>query len=262
MVKHLVLKALTISIIIALCAGCKTPMPKDTINIPQAYKDKMTEQTDGSGLRAGWANPEAIKKYDKIMLNSKLSSPMYKNTSLQDDNTRRLFYSKDEDTNYVEKYMTASFSSALANSQEFQVAIIPGDKTMIMNIYLTQIVANKILLGSLANFFYPTPIGWILIPIKLALQSSMGDEGGSAAIEIVLTDAQTGEILAVFASREKGPTAFFDSNRFFAYANVRNIINIWAYDIISMMDQMKEGVQKPKPPKEVPSWLIIRIIAD
>lgn len=251
-----------IAIVIAFSTGCQTPMPKDTINIPEAYKDKMVKEADGSGLRLGWANVEAIKKYDKIILNSKLSSPMYKNTSWEDDNTRRLFYTKAEDTNYVEKYMATAFMNALSNSQQYQTAIIPGQKTMTMNVYITQIVANKIFLGSLANFFYPSPIGWILIPIKLAMQSSMGDQGGAIAMEMVLTDSQTGEVLAVFASREKGPTAFFDSNRFYAYANVRNIINIWSYDIVSMLDQVKEGIQDPKPPKQVPSWLIIRLIAD
>ncbi len=257
-----ILSLIIIAAIVVFLSGCRTPLPKDTINIPEAYKDKMTTKADGSGLRSGWANIEAIKKYNRIMLNSKLSSPMYKNTWWENDNVRRLFYSQKEDTLYVENYMTTAFNNALANSQEFQAAIFPGDQTMTMNVYLTQVVANKIILGTLANFLYPSPIGLILIPIKLAVQSSMGNQGGSVSVEIVITDSQTGGILAVLASREKGPTAVFDSNRFFAYANVRNIINIWSCDVISMLDQIKEGVQDPKPPKVIPSWLFIRIIAD
>lgn len=230
-----------IFIFTALAAGCSSTPPKETQDIPKQYTEKMTEMENETGFNYGWIDYAAIKKYDEVIVDAKLSKNMIPNTGWEDFNSRRMFYSKDEDDQYVQSYCEEALKDAFVYSKEFKITDKPDDKALCLNFYIVQIVANKIIVGAASNLIMPTPIGWILVPAKLALQYSSENQGGSIATEIVLSDSMTGKIVAIFASREKGPTAFFDKNRMYAYANIRQIINIWAMDVVAALDQIKEG---------------------
>lgn len=243
----------SILIFILICSCSSTP-PKETQDIPQSYVDKMTEMENETGFNYGWIDESAIKKYDEIILDAKLSKNVVPNTRWEDFNSRRMFYSKEEDDKYVQAYCGEALKEAFSYSKEFQLTDKVADNALSLNFYIVQIVANKIIVGVMSNLIMPTPIGWMLVPAKLALQHSSPNQGGSIATEIVLSDSKSGKIVAIFASREKGPTAFFDKNRMYAYANIRHIIDIWAVDVVSTLDQIKEGKTDLKAAKTVHSF--------
>ena len=47
--------------------------------------------------------------------------------------------------------------------------------------------------------------------------------------------------IAVFSDREKGKVALFNAKEFTAYANVRAIIDNWTAQIVTALNQIKEG---------------------
>jgi hypothetical protein len=60
-------------------------------------------------------------------------------------------------------------------------------------------------------------------------------------METIISNSETEQIEAVFAAREKGPTSVFDAKKFVSYGNIRHIIDMWATNIVSTLDQIKEG---------------------
>jgi len=242
------LSSILLSILICSCSS--TP-PEKTQDIPKPYVEKMTDMEGETGFNYGWIDTEAIKKYDAVIVGAQLSKNIIPNTGWEDFNSRRIFYSKDEDDKYVESYCEEALKDAFAYSKEFKLTDKVSDNALAINFYIVQIVANKIIVGAVSNLIMPTPIGWMLVPAKLALQYSSPNQGGSIATEIVLSDSNTGKIVAIFTSREKGPTAFYDKNRFFAYGNIRHIVDIWAVDVVATLDQIKEGKTELKAAKTV-----------
>lgn len=243
----------SILLFILICSCSSTPSEK-VQDISQPYAGKMTEMEDETGFNYGWIDNEAIKKYDEVIVDAQLSKNMIPNTGWENFNSRRMFYSKDEDDKYVQGYCEQALKDAFAYSKELKLTDKVSDKALAINFYIVQIVTNKIIVGAVSNLIMPTPIGWMLVPAKLAFQYSSPNQGGSIATEIVLSDSKTGKIVAIFTSREKGPTAFYDKNRFYAYANIRSIVDIWAIDIVAMLDQIKEGKIKLEAARNVHSF--------
>ena len=240
-----------------LLAGCSTSIqPKQTQDIPNEYIGKVSDMESETGFNYGWIDYNELKKYDYILLNPRLSGNMIPNSDWEDLNSRRMFYSREEDNKYVETYCLYALKKALGFSREFKQASEPGDKTLSLDFYIVKIVANEIIIGIASNALMPTPIGWMTVPIKLAAQYFSPNQGGSIAAEVILRDSKTGRILAVFVSKEKGQTALFDRNKFYAYASIRNILDIWAIDIFAVLDQIKEGKTDIKAPKHIHSFKI------
>lgn len=242
------------SLLLVLTCSCASAPPEKTQDIPQPYVSKMTPMEDETGFNYGWIDENTIKKYDEVIVDAKLSKNMIPNTGWEEFNSRRMFYSKEEDDKYVQSYCEQTLKEAFAYSKEFKLTDKVSDNALFLNFYIVQIVANKIIVGAVSNLIMPTPIGWMLVPAKLALQYSSPNQGGSIATEIVLSDSKTGKIVAIFTSKEKGPTAFFDKSRFYAYANIRHIVDIWAVDVVSTLDQIKEGKTNLEAAKIVHSF--------
>ncbi len=239
----------------SICAGCSSTPPKEAHDIPKPYVEKLEEMDSQTGFNYGWIDYDAIKKYNEIIIDAQLSKHMEPNTSWEDFNSRRIFYSKEEDNKYVENYCKETLRTAFQyGSKEFKLTNKPNGNALVLDFYIVQIVANKIIIGAISNAIMPTPIGWMLVPAKLALQYSSPNQGGSIAVEVVLSDSMTGKIVAVFVSKEKGPTAFFDKNRFYAYATIRKIVDVWAINVVSTLDQIKEGKTDLKAEKIIHSF--------
>ena len=233
--------------ILTLSGGCRTanppppPQASEIVDIPQAYTEIMTDQEASTGIRRGWIDYDGIEKYNKVMINVTVDTNKIQNSTREQVNGRRLFASLDEDYKYLTDYAKDSFIKAFQKSKHFTLVNGSSPNTLKIDFIIVQVVANKPAIGALSNCFYPSPIGWIAIPIKLRMENKSPSTGGAIAMETIISDSKTEQIEAVFAAREKGPTSIFDANRFVAYGNIRSIIDMWSTNIVSTLDQIKEG---------------------
>lgn len=236
-----------ITVILVLSGGCRTinppppPQVSETVDIPQVYMEIMTDQEASTGIRRGWINYDEIEKYNKVIIDVTVDTNKIQNSAREQINSRRLFASLDEDYKYLTDYAKNSFIKAFQKSKHFTLVDSVSPNTLKINFIIVQVVANKPAIGAISNCFYPSPIGWIAIPIKLRMENKSPNTGGAIAMETIISNSKTEQIEAVFAAREKGPTSIFDANRFVSYGNIRNIIDMWATNIVSTLDQIKEG---------------------
>ena len=221
-------------------SGCKSPQPEETVFIPPEYA-KLMKQAENADLQRAWAKPMEIRKYDKIKIAVVISPRQLDQSWWASNNVRNLVSSKQDDMTYVAEYTRDAFIKAFKSSKHFQLTDQPGPGTLALEFAIVQVVPNKPVLGAISNLSSLTPIGLIIIPIKMGTKSASGNTGGAIAMESVMRDSQNGALLAVFADREKGKTAIFNTKEFSAYANIRAIIDTWAKNIVIALDQIKEG---------------------
>jgi len=247
MMFFMVLAFLGMITILTMLEGCKTVNPppsskiSETIDIPQSYAEIMTDQEASTGIRRGWINYDGIKNYDKVMINVLIDTNKIQNSPWEQISGRRLVASLDEDYKYLADYTQDSLIKAFQKSKYFTPVNESDPNTLKIRFIIVQVVANKPVLGALSNCFYPSPIGWIAIPIKLRMENKSPNTGGAIAMETIISNSETEQIEAVFAAREKGPTSVFDAKKFVSYGNIRHIIDMWATNIVSTLDQIKEG---------------------
>lgn len=220
--------------------GCTSPPAKETVFIPPEYAQLM-KNAEQSGFQKAWGKPDEVRKYDKINIAVVISPKQIDESWWASNNIRNLVSTKEEDMKYVAEYARDSFIKAFAKSRHFKLVANPGEKTMALEFAIVQLIPNKPVLGAVSNLSSLTPIGLIIIPVKMGGKSASDNTGGAIAMESVLRDSQSGAVLGVFSDREKGKTAIFNAKEFTAYANVREIIDLWTGNVVEALDQIKEG---------------------
>ena len=256
MKKHLVLfKLLQGAVVLALliCIGCasRSTVPAPPINIPPEYSYKMGDGLNSTGFQLAAIDYNVIPKYNKMILNVQMSSQLVEPGSFDGVKTGYLFYNGQDIVNEILPAAQDSFNNALSQSTYFKQADRPGVNTLKANIYITEIVINDAVLGTLANI--PAPTWLITKPLGMGIQYSSDKGGGAVAIEIVVTDSATNRVVALFDSREKGVFAgLINTERFSMTESIDRIINDWAIDFISTFDQVKAGSKNTTAPKIAP----------
>ncbi len=229
------------SFVIALSFnGCTSPPAEETVFIPPEYAHLMKVREDAAFQKA-WGKPEEIRKYDKINIAVVISPKQLDESWWASNNIRNLVSSKEDDMKYVAEYTRDSFLKAFAKSKHFKLVANSGPDTMALEFAIVQLVPNKPILGAVSNLSSLTPIGLMMLPLKVGAKSASDDTGGAIAMESILRDSTSGAVMAVFADREKGKAALFNAKEFTAYANVREIIDTWTAHIVTALDQIKEG---------------------
>ena len=230
------------ALICAACGwGCKSPEAEQSVFIPEEYAKLMKESAGESGMRKVWGRPDLIRKYDKIKVGVVISPRQLEESEWQGMNVRNMVSSKDDDMTYVAEYARESFVRAFKDNKQIKLTDKPGPDTLGLDFAIVQVVPNKPILGAISNLSSLTPIGLIIIPLKMGAKGASSDSGGAIAMESVLRDSVNGKILAVFADREKGKTAIFNAKEFTAYSNIRAIIDAWTKNIATALDQIKAG---------------------
>jgi len=228
-------------IIVTGVTGCRSAQPDQTVVIPPEYAKLMKTYSENDGPHRAWADLAQIRKYDKIIVEVEISPTQLEESWWAKQNIRRLVASTESDMKYVADYTQKSFAEAFTKSRDFKLVKKPGPDTLVLEFAIVQVVPNKPVLGAISNLSSLTPIGLILLPVKLGMKGVTDNTGGAIAMESILRDSETGKILAVFADREKGRVALFNAKEFLVYGGVRAIIDHWTANLVTALDQIKAG---------------------
>ena len=195
-------------------------------------------------------NREWIKPGFKLMgYNSLIIAPvdtthMLKMNWWQQANLRSVDGQFPKDFKDIANYMHDSFTKAFNydKKQRFVVVTQPNGHTLTLEMALIELVPSKPVLNAL---------GWL----------QMG--GGTAAsvisprtvaFEARLRDAQTGEIVATFADREKQESDPLDLTRLTWYEPAKQIINEWAKQMVAVANRKPGEVISKSVPFSLMPW--------
>jgi Protein of unknown function (DUF3313) len=216
------------------------PAEKQVV-IPKEYA-KLMKSPHRIPFQKAWARPELVRKYDKIMIKTEVSPVQLEGGIVGNQNLRKYMGEHKKDIVELANYTADSFKKSFAKSRELKIVNKPGPKTMSLKFAIVQVVPNKAVVGAISSTWGLVPgIGWLFTPIKVKLKGDIDDLGGVIAMETIIIDSETGEILVVVADRVKGKMAFFNAKNYTAYGGARQIIDIWTKNIVEALDQNKEG---------------------
>jgi hypothetical protein len=126
----------------------------------------------------------------------------------------------------------------------FEVASEPGEKTLILELALVEVVPNKSMfaLGALASMGAAPAIG---MPIGVIAHTA---KRGTVAIEGRVRDSETGELVAMFADRETSKTRVVDIQSVRWYGHAYEIFDEWAVQLVAVTSRPAEpGIADPLP---------------
>lgn len=126
-----------------------------------------------------------------------------------------------DDRDQIARYMQETFSKALG--KEFIVVSTPGPSTLRLRLTLTGLEANKPVRAGISHI---APIGVVVNAAKEAAGSN-GTGFGSVSYAVQLSDAQTGEVLYEYVTRQN-PHALDVTSAFGRLAGAKTGIDVGA----------------------------------
>lgn len=202
--------------VIILLNGCisqppRTKAAEKQVVIPQEYA-RLMKSPERIPFQKAWARPELIRKYDKITIKTEVSPVQLESGELGKQNLRNYIGSDKKDIVELAEYTAKSFKKSFAKSRRIKIVNKPGPKTMLLQFALVQVVPNKAVVGAITSTWSLVPgIGWLFAPINVKIKGEIDELGGVTAMETIIVDSETGEMLAVVADRVKGKMAFFNA---------------------------------------------------
>ena len=153
----------------------------------------------------------------------------------------------------IAEYTRQSFTRAAADDAKhrFKVVNTPGPKTLILELAVTQLVPSKPALNAIGY------VTWIPTVVATGASLAEGSEDtgkGVIAIEGRIRDGKTGEIIGMFADRERPKTAIVDLKALNWWAPAKQIIDEWSGQLIAVANRPPGGVVKDAPSFELLVW--------
>ena len=223
------------------CAGQKyehaSPAP-DAGFIP--HPELQTNRADLPFQKA-WVKPS----FDKANYRELIVAPVNTQYMLQMDwwqqtNLRSMEGQFQRDVQELAQYMRNSFIKAFREdpNRRFKVINSPAGGTLQLEMALIEVVPSKPVLNALA---YAAPVYGTGTAASVMSPRTV-------AFEARLRDAQTSEIVATFADRERQDAGPIDLTRLTWYEPARDIIDEWAAQLVQIANRKPgEAVTDPIP---------------
>ena len=236
---------LLLPVALAPLGGCGADPHEVTDFVPHKEQLKKFDLIPYDGV---WRNPAtANKTYDSIVVAPVFTKDAFAQRSwMERNNVRAWMEDEDKDVADFAKYTEKSFKKSLSQCKSLKLVDKPGPKTLELELSLVKVVPGKPVLGAMGTIGSLTPIGLLLLPVKVgANAASDSPMKASVAIEGVIRDSETKEVVATFVDREKESAAFFNANDFTAYGNLEDIVDEWARIFAECIDKrpLKTGTK-------------------
>ncbi|MDP9174643.1 MAG: DUF3313 domain-containing protein [Planctomycetota bacterium] len=214
-------------------AGCKAePAP----NSGFLAKPQLMKSIDRLPFDRTYLDPKfSVKNYDKIMVAPVNLDYLMPQNLWEQASVVNLSGEVEEEIFQVGQYTHQAFVEAARNDprRHFRVVYESGPRTLVLETALTQLVPSKSLLNAAELVF------WEAYVVAFAGQAAFQSEAGSSgvvAIEGVLRDAQTGQIVAMFADRERPKDAIINFRALAWWEPNRRVIDDWAAQLIEVLN--------------------------
>ena len=235
--------AIAFSVLLAgLGTGCKTT---EKIMKADAAPDsgflsepeRMAEHRERAPFNRMWSDPNfSAARYGTLVVAPVNTEHVLEGNRWARANVRQFRIEKDIAsiaTDFREKVIEEFEES---DDNRFKVVDEPGDDTLILELAITELVPGKAFIGAVgvASWGAPLPIG-----IPAGAVASFADDGWMA-IEGRVREAKSGQVMAMFADREKGKTRILDLEAATWYGHARESMNDWAEQLVRLANTPKD----------------------
>ncbi len=220
------------------CGSKATPAP-DSGFLPEP--ERMSEQRRRFPFDRVWVDPEYDReRYGRIWIKpvntDHLMDPDWYDRSTSQHVKLR------EGANLLARYMHNAFRTAIYYDPNRRLELVEraNPQTLILEAAVVEVTPNDATLGAL---------GLVLPPLRRV------GEKGSVAMEVRLRDAETQEIVAMFADREVAKQAFIDPKAITWWGHGEEIIDAWAKVLVQLINTPPDfAVEKDRPSFSLTPW--------
>jgi hypothetical protein len=148
-------------------------------------------------------------------------------------------------------YLRNEFIKQIQNDPDKRFTVVdkPGPNTLILEMALVQYVPAKPILNAAE---YVTVYAFAATIVLPAVSGSEDQGQGLLALEARLRDGDTGEIVGMFADRERPPLCAVNVRAFLWWEDLKPIIETWAKQFVAMENGVRGEENEPYP-----GWAII-----
>jgi len=221
------------------------------VYIPASYGPIMKANRENKtlGMSQEWTKAGQLGRYCRVKVVIVIPGQQRDASWSARKDLRSLVHSQEDDLNELAEYARNAFRNAFQKSRYFQLTDQEDASTLILEFAIVEAVPNKTFLNTAFFISSLPPLNLVTAPVSFAKNHLFCADDGMTAMEVVMRDGQTKEIVSVLAEQSKGPSALlFDAKQFSAYANAHEMIDQWSGDIVVGLDQIKEG-RKPQRPE-------------
>jgi hypothetical protein len=221
-----------------------------------ADSEKMAENRERAPFNRLWVDEKFdLLNYDSLFVAAVNTDFLIEQNTWAKANPRNIKI--EDDVKDIAVEMRKNVIDAFQSSDENRFALVDGvpektaaAKTMIFELALTELVPSKAILGAIGVASWAvTPV--VGIPVGAA--ASMADDGW-IAIEGRIRDGETGEIVAVFADREKAKTRILDLTSVTWYAHTTEIMGDWSQQFVTLANTPKDFEVEDSNPFRLRPW--------
>lgn len=200
------------------CSKARPAVNSGFLPIPE----RLTEMRQRAPFNRAWVNPtiEEYKLKNKYLYIAPVNMEFLEKTFYKKYEGLKLI-SRLEDVLELSNYMHATFKMAIENYPKkfVEVVDVPGKDTFQLELALVDISPTKPAITTFGSIL------GLVVP-GAGIIARFGS--GSVAMEGIVRDYESGEVLAEFADREADKTAPFTVKDYQEFANVRASISDWA----------------------------------
>jgi len=234
-------------VMLLFTCACSAPPAKDAGFIEHPH---MMRHYEFIPCQRAWKDRNVrLRDYNKIIVMPVFTKDQLEKSWLERNNLRHLLGDDDKDLAKFATYTEQAFKKAIMADHRLILTNRPGQNTMILELALVKVVPGKPIIGGISNLSNLTPIGFIVMPIKLEAETATDSSLlSSVAIEGRFRDSETGKVIAAFADREREKVAIFNALDFTSYGNPRQIVDQWARELVQTLNMDVARGDKVKRP--------------
>ncbi len=181
-------------------------------------------------------NVEDFHAYNSIYIAPMDTSHLAENDWWDEANLN--FSTLDEDTTIFARKSEAIFRESFVEGMKLSVADAPGAGTIVLELSIVELKPAKAWLSAVGLAAFATPLA---IGIPAGTVATLG-QNGTVAIEGILRDGETGEIILMFADREANKIRILDLQTLTWYGHAHEMMEDWSHQLMELLttyhDQM------------------------
>lgn len=245
------LRVLAVGGVLGLTTGChlvyvitrSAPAP-DTAFLPDP--GRMQTQPAEAAFQKRWIAPHVNwARYRKVIVAPVNIDYMLRQNWWDRQSYAEKFGFYHDDCRRIAAYMQKVFRDDLIANQEhrYLVTEVPGPDTLRLELAIVELVPTKAVLNGVEK-----TVGLALpMVISTAMSPLSNLNEGSIAMEGKVVDSQTGQVLAMFADRERAEAAALDLAGFTPYGQSELVIRNWGTEFVRIVHAHMQPVNRMLP---------------
>lgn len=245
---------LSVSLLVGIAAGCSfmkaDPAPDSGF---LADSEKMEEHRERAPFHRMWVDPSfKTSDYDSILVASVNTKYVLDQSTWAEANPRNIVIEDDlkDIGKEMQEIVKETFREADAEKNRFKIVDKADDKTMILELAITELVPGKAFLGAIGLASWAAPGAG---PVAVGLVAALADDGWMA-IEARIRNGKTGKVVSMFADREGAKARIVDVEAATWYGHARESMHDWADQLVELANTPQDVEVEDSSPFTLLPW--------